>query len=162
DIRADDRVFETIGLSDELSGIHIDSDQCFGLIDHDVTAGLQPDLRTQRFFDFRVQAVLLENRRVLQVKLHTIDESRLELAYKIQNGCELRLVIQTNSAVIRRELIAQCSLNQIEISMDHCRRRLLLALCTNIRPEISQKTDVLNELLFAAPFCCRANDETAR
>ena len=140
-----DRVFEPIRFPDKFAGIHIDGNQRFGLIDHDVSAGLQPDFRPQRLVDFRIQSVLLEYRRVLQMQLHAIDQCRLELVDEVENRRKLLLVVDSDGREILRQLIAKHALHQIQIAMDQCRRGFLFGLRADVRPEISEKPNVLNE-----------------
>ena len=41
-------VSSSVVLADEAAGVDVDRDQRLGLVDHDVAAGRQPDLRAQR------------------------------------------------------------------------------------------------------------------
>ena len=60
DVGFDNGVFQACRLAYVLAGVDVNRHQCFGLIDDDVAAALQPDFRLERFVDFVVQAELLE------------------------------------------------------------------------------------------------------
>ena len=65
DVGAHNRIFEPVGLPDELARVYIDGDQCFGLIDDNIATRFEPHLRSQCFLDLGIQSVLFKNRRVL-------------------------------------------------------------------------------------------------
>jgi len=61
EVGLDDGVFEARGaLADEFAGIDVDAHECFGVIDDDVAAGLEPDFGAQRFVEFVLDAKLFE------------------------------------------------------------------------------------------------------
>ena len=64
DVGLDDGVFQAVGLADVLAGVDVDGDQRLGLVDDDVAAGLQPDLRAQGLFELLRDAELIEDRLV--------------------------------------------------------------------------------------------------
>ena len=66
EVGPDDGVFEAVrAAADVLSGVDVDGDQRFGVVDDDVAAGFQPDFRAQAFVDFLLDAELLEDRAFL-------------------------------------------------------------------------------------------------
>src|SRR5207249_4837071 len=109
---------QTIGFADVLSCVDINRYQRFSLIDHDVTAGFQPDFRTKGLVDLEIESVLLKNGRVLEVQFDAIHQSRLKLVHEIQHRGELGFVIEPDGPEVGRELIAQHSLNEVEIAMN--------------------------------------------
>ena len=64
EVRLQDRVLEAV-LPDELPGVDVDGDERLGLVDDDVPARLEPDLRLQGVLDLGLDAVLLEEGRRL-------------------------------------------------------------------------------------------------
>ena len=160
DVRADDRILEPIRLADEFTRIDVDRDQCLGLIDHDIATRLQPHFRPERLVDLRVQSIFFKDRCVLQMQFHAVDQGRLELVHEVENGGELRFVIQADGPVIGRKLIAQKPLYQIQVAMNQRRRRLLFALPADVGPEVSKKTDILDKFFFTATFGRRTHDES--
>src|SRR4051794_6299366 len=96
------------------------------------------------------------------MKLDSIHQGRLKLADEIEDRRKLRLVVQTDGAVVRRQLIAEQPLHQVQIAMNECRRGLLFAFCSDVGPQISKETDILHEFFFAPPFGCSPDDEPAR
>ena len=90
-----------------------------------------------------------------------MDEGWLKLVHEFENGCELRFVIEANGPIILRELVAQQTLDQVQIAVNERRGGFLFALRTDVGPQVSQKSDVLNELFFAASFGRRTDNESA-
>ena len=66
----DDRVFQARrALAHEFPGVHVDGHQRFGMVDDDVSAGLQPYFGAQRLVQFMLDAELLEDRLLLGIQL---------------------------------------------------------------------------------------------
>src|SRR5207244_13454805 len=76
EVGLDDGVFEAVRAPDEFAGVDVNRDQRFGLIDDDVTAGLEPDARLDGFINLILNAVLFEDRRVFGVELDAAGEFR--------------------------------------------------------------------------------------
>src|SRR5262245_50005059 len=95
------------------------------------------------------------------MQFHAMNEGWLEFVDEIKHGRKFRLVIQPDRAEIRRQLVAQHPLDKVQVAMNQRRRGLLIAAGSNVRPQVSKKTEVLNELIFAATFGRCADDETA-
>src|SRR5450759_2334449 len=55
EVDREDGLFETV-LSDKFSGVDVDRDERFGGIDHEVSAGFEPDLRLERLFNLRLHS----------------------------------------------------------------------------------------------------------
>ena len=60
--------------------IHVDRYQCFGFVDHNVAATLQPNLPVKSVVDLFLHAVSLENRRRAVVKMDPIPRAPRNLA----------------------------------------------------------------------------------
>ena len=58
----DDRVFQAVRLADEFAGVDVDGHQRLGLVDHDIAARFQPDLRPQRLLQLGGDVELVEDR----------------------------------------------------------------------------------------------------
>ena len=82
----DDGVFEAIRFADILAGIDVDRHQRLGLVDDDVTAGFQPDLRAQRLLEFVGDAELVEDRIGSRVELHAAHQRGLEALSEAQHA----------------------------------------------------------------------------
>mgnify|MGYP003334277613 CR=1 FL=1 len=98
----------------------------FGLIDDDVPAGLEPDLRTERLVDFRLHAVVLEDRRLLRVELDAIVQLRREPIDEIDDPLILEFIVDPDRREIGRQLIAQDALNQIQVALPTQQHKLLI------------------------------------
>ncbi len=61
EVRFENRVLETF-LADEFAGIYIDDGHCFGLIDNDIAARLQPHPPSERARDVELYAECVEDR----------------------------------------------------------------------------------------------------
>ncbi len=100
-----------------MPGVDVDRYQRFGVVDHDVPARFQPNLRTQPLINLLLDAELLVNRRFLGVKLHAAHQRRLETAHEIDNLGVLLLRIHPNRRVVGADVIAQHALHQIQIAV---------------------------------------------
>ena len=65
-IRFRNRIFQA-SLANKFAGVHIDGNQGFGMVDHDVTAGFQPHFVLQRFFELAFNSEFFENRIIMSV-----------------------------------------------------------------------------------------------
>src|SRR5262249_18356253 len=74
EVGLDDGVFEAVRFPDEFAGVDVNRDQGFGLVDDDVPARLQPDARLDGLIDLGLDAVMLQDRRVLGVELYAVDQ----------------------------------------------------------------------------------------
>src|SRR5271156_5293142 len=126
-VRPDDGVFQPVrALADEFSGVDVNRHQRFGVIDHDVAAGLQPNFRAQALVNFLLDAELFEYWSFLGVQLHAAHQLRLEAAHEIHHLGVLLFSIHPDRAEIRRDVIAQNAFHQIQIAMQQGRRLALL------------------------------------
>src|SRR5205814_2062918 len=112
----DDGVFQAIGATDKLTGIHVNRDQGFGLIDHDVAAGSEPDARFDGLINLRLDAILFKNRRVFGVELDAPHELWREAVDEINDALILEFIIHADRGEIGRKLIAQDALHQIKVT----------------------------------------------
>src|SRR5580698_2906485 len=158
----DDGVFQTIRPSDVLAGVDIHSHQRFGLVDHDVTARLQPDFGPQGFFKLRGDIEGIEDGLGPRVQLHPSYQARLETLHESQDAFIQLFVVYPNSFEILGELIAQRALDDIQIVMQQKRSRPLFSLLPDIQPKIEKEGHVGREIFFALALARRAHDETAR
>src|SRR2546427_546723 len=95
-IRLEDGVFQTVRLPDVFPRIDVNRHQRFRLVDDDVAARLQPDFRLQRFLDLRLDAKLIEQRRVAGVELDVPGQRRLAAVDEIKRALVFRLVVHAH------------------------------------------------------------------
>ena len=146
----DDRVFEPVRFADELAGVDIDRHQRFGLVDDDIAARFQPDLRAQRLFEFGGDVERVEDRRGPRVQLYAADQRRLEALHEAQNALVDVFVIHPDGLERCRQLVAENALHDVQIVMQQRRRGLLLRLLADIQPEVVEKLHVGRDLFFAS------------
>ena len=75
EIRLDNRVFEVL-FPDKFAGIHVNRHQRLGAVNHQIAAGLEPHFALQRFFQFRFDAVMVENRNILDKQADPVNQMR--------------------------------------------------------------------------------------
>ena len=161
-VRAGDRVFETRGAApDEFAGVHVDRHQRFGLIDHQITAGFQPDARLNRFINLDLHSKCFQDWLVARVELDALDQARLHPIHKLDDALVLVFRIDANGGEVFRELIAQNSLHQIQITMDQRRRLSLLGVFANVLPRAQQIASIGAQISLGGADPGRADDKTA-
>ena len=96
------------------------------MVDDDVAAGFEPHFRAQAFVDFLLDAELFEDRRFLGVELHAADQLRLKAAHEVDDLGEFLFGVHPDGAEVRRDVIAQNALDEIQIAMEQ--RRELCAV----------------------------------
>jgi hypothetical protein len=160
-IDLDDGVFETIGFAYIFAGVDIDRHQRLGLVDHDVSARLQPHFRPQGLLDFGRNTELVEDWIGPCVQLHAPHQRRLEPFHETENAREQLFVIHPNGFERSRELISKNPLDQIEIVMQQHGSRLLLGLLAHVEPEVVEEMHVAFQLFFALVLGRGTANETA-
>ena len=157
----DDGVFEARGLSDILSGIDVDGDQRFGLVDDDVAATLQPDFRFERLVNFFLQAELFEERRFFRVELDAAHQRGLETIGEAENALVFLLGVDPDGGEVGRDLVAQDTLDDVQVVVDQGRSFRFFGTSLDFVPEILQEADVGAEVFFGGAGSGGAHDETA-
>src|SRR5580704_11462584 len=101
DVGLDDGVFKARrALAYKFAGVDVDGDERFGMVDDDVAAGLQPDLRAQGFVELVLDAELFEDWGFLGVELDAVDEFGLKAAYELDDLAVLLFVVDPDGAEI--------------------------------------------------------------
>ena len=117
EVRPEHRLLEVL-LADVLARVHVDGDERLGLVDDDVAARLEPDLRLQRLGDLRLDAELVEDRLVAAVEADARDELRLDLVEELDDALVLVDRVDPDALELRREHVADRAQDEIEIVMD--------------------------------------------
>ena len=142
-VGAHDGVFQPVRpFAHEFPGVHVNRHQRLGVIDHDVPPGFQPDLRPQALVDFLLNPEFLEHRSVFGVQLHPPDQLRLKPAHEVHDLGVFLFGVHPDRAKIRRDVIAQNALHQIQIAMHQRRRFLLIRPRLDLRPGPRQEFHV--------------------
>src|SRR5579871_3822742 len=159
EVRLDDRVFEPRRLANVLARVDVDGHQRLGLVDDNRSTRLEPYLAAKRLVDLFRDAELLEERRLLGVKLHAANQRRLEALQEAQHALILALAVDPDRREVIRNLIAKDTLDKIEIVIDQRRRLRRLRPLLDIGPKVQQEAQVAAQLLFAGSRGRSANDE---
>ena len=72
-----------IMLAGRASGVHVDCNQRFRLVDNDIAAGFQRNLRREHRIELRFNSKFGENRRRFAVRLHILRMARHEHAHEV-------------------------------------------------------------------------------
>src|SRR5438094_9125331 len=109
------------------------------MVDDDVAAGFEPNLGSQRFVEFVLDAELFKNRLLLRVEFHAADELRLEAADEFRDLGEFFFVVDPDRGEIVADVIAQNAFNEIQITMQNRRRLALVAPVFDLIPGLAEK-----------------------
>src|ERR1700728_2063112 len=157
----DDRIFQPRSLAHILAGVDVDGYQRFGLVDHDVSAALQPHFRLECLVHLFFQAELFEQRRLFRIELHAFHESRLEAVEEAQNALVFRLGIHPDHGEVGSDLIAENALDHIEIVINQRRRLGSFGTRLDVVPQTFQEANIGAQLFFRRILSGGANDEAA-
>src|SRR5439155_23268415 len=104
---------------------------------------------------------LFEIRLVGSIELHAFDQLRLHAIHELDYSRVLDFVVDANSGELFGHLIAQDSLNQIEVSMGKRRSLDALGLLSDIGPGAQEVAYVIRKLLLGSTGASRTRDEAA-
>src|SRR5882672_2224366 len=158
-VRFHDGVLEPSRLADIFAGVDINRHQSFRLVDDDITAALEPHFRLESFVHFLLQAKLLEERNVFGIELDALHQRRLEPLREPQHTLVFRFVVDPNLRKVRRNLIAEHSLNHIQVVIDQRWRFRALRAALDLMPQALQEANVRAEFIFRRTArCCSYNE----
>src|SRR5262249_55768018 len=155
-------VFQAIGFAHEFSGVDVNRDQRFGLINDDVAARFQPYTWFDGFVDLSLNAVMFQDRGLFRIELDAIDQLRCEAIDEIYDAFVFEFVINTDGAEIRRELVTQYSLHQIEIAMNNGRGFCAVGTAANVSPGAQKIQHIFAQFVGRTSTGRSADDEPAR
>src|ERR1700733_4618647 len=160
-VRFYDRVFQSRSLANVLASIDVDRNQRFRLVDHDVAAALEPHLRLERLVHLFGKAKLFEQRRFLGVKLDALHHPRLKAVEEAQNPLVLGFRIDPDHIEVGSDLVAQHTLDHVEIVIDKGRRLRGLSAVLDVLPQAFQESNIGTKFFFGRPLRSRADDNPA-
>ena len=162
-IGAGDRVLETgVAFADEFAGIDVDRDEGLGLIDDEIAAGFEPNSRLESLVDLFLDAERLEDRFVAGVELDAIDHPRGHAVHELDGAKIFFLTIDADRREIVRKLIAEKTLHEIEILMDHRGRAFFLRAFLGVHPCADKEFGIVFEVFLRDSNARRADDKAAR
>src|SRR5579859_4383536 len=110
----DDGVLEARGtLANKFSGVDVNGDEGFGVVDDDVAAGLEPDLGAQSLVEFVLNAELFEDGRFLGVELDLVDELGLETGDEFDDLAVFLFVINPDAGEVVGDVVAEDALDEV-------------------------------------------------
>src|SRR6185437_8798615 len=111
--RLDDGVFQARRFANVLARVYVNCDQGFSLVDHDVSAALEPDFRLERLVEFVLESELLEQWSFFGIELDSPDQRWLKAVGKAQNALVFLLGIYPDCRKIRRHLVTQNAFDHV-------------------------------------------------
>src|SRR5271165_406353 len=162
DVGFHDGVFQPLRLAHVLAGVDVDRHQRFGLVDHDVSAALQPHLGLERVVDLVLDAEVLIQRSGFRVELDTADQRRLEALREAHDALVLLFGVHPDLREVGVHLVAQYALHQIEVVVNQRRRLAVLGPVLDFRPEVLKEPNVGAKFVFLNVGRGRADDEPSQ
>ena len=154
------RSFLDVGTPRGTSGVDVDGDQCFGMVNHDSAARGQRNLATEGRFDLVLNLEAREKRHVIAVAFHARHISRHDVAHEL-----LRLLVDVvgvdeDLADVGLEIVAYGANDQTAFLIDE--ERSLLAACSALygAPQLHQVVEVPLKFFGTAADPGRTCDQT--
>ena len=97
------------------AGVHVDGDQRFGFVDHDVTPAFQPDLTMKRVIDLFLHAKRFEDGRSSIVKLKPVPRAPRNLTDPLVDPVERGPIVANHFINLVGQKIAHRPVHQIRL-----------------------------------------------
>src|SRR5438552_230341 len=156
-----DRLFQTVPAPHELPGVDVDTYEGFCLVDNDIAAALQPDLGLQQLLGLSRDPIFVEDVGVLCKELHPVHEIRIDFVHKLDNSLVFRLFVHTDRRELKRELIPQKPLHEVQLRMNQRRPRRLFRPSPNVLPKLNQIVQIVGQVLFGVLLRGRPDDDSS-
>ncbi|MNM69579.1 hypothetical protein D3C81_811770 [compost metagenome] len=150
--------FFQVALADEGTGVHIDGGHRLGLVDHQITTGLERHLLVQRTDDFILHAKHVEDRAVAGVQLQLLVQHRHVLG---DEGLELEeglLGVHLHLVHVLADQVAHRTQRQAQVFIDDAARRRFTAPALDHVPHARQIGDVFRQRFGRLAFGVGAHD----
>src|SRR5205085_5143671 len=128
------------------AGVHVDGDQRFGFVDHNVTAAFQPHLAMERVIDLFLDPERLEDRRRPVVKLDPVPGPARNLAHHRIHPIDGAPVVAHHFVNFLGQKITHGALDQIRFFKNAARRRLIFDQLFDTAPLLDQHAEIPNEI----------------
>ncbi len=151
-----------VPLADVLACIDVDGDQGFRMVDHDVTAGLEPHAPPQRLVDLLLDPCRLEDGRGLLPELDAGGQLRHERLGKAQTLLIGGERVDEELVHIGREEVAHHAESQVHLLVEKGGRAGGLEAALHLAPQPGEKLNVRFKLGGVLALGDRPHDEAAR
>src|SRR5205823_6407710 len=160
EVGAEDGLLE-IAMTHIGAGVHVDGGHRFGLVDHQVAAGLQRHLAIERLGDLLLDAVEVEYQPRAGVQFDERRRPGHEGGGELLHTLVLARRIDQHAAHAAAELIAQHPQAQRQVLVYHRAGRHLAGTRAHVIPQLGEIGHDLAPGLGSGPLRCRAHDVTA-
>jgi len=137
-----ERGFLDIGTLGRATRIHVDGDQCFGVVDDDGATGRQVNLTGKGGFDLVFDLEAREQGYVVTIAFDAIDVARHDRAHEGAGLLVDFVSVDQNLADIRLEVIADGANDQAAFKIDQESTALLLGGAIDGGPQLQQVVQV--------------------
>ena len=141
------------------AGIHINRDQGFSLVNHNIAAAPQPDLPMKSVVDLLLHAVTFENRRCAVIKMNSVPRSPRNLADHFVHPVNRLAIIADDFIDFFSEKVTHSPFNQIGLLKNSARRRTVTNQLLYFRPLIEEEAQIPNKVSCALSFSNSADDD---
>src|SRR5215472_207666 len=106
-----------------------------------------------------LDAELFEDRRFLGVQLHATNQLGLEAADELNDFAVFLFTVDPNGGEIVTHVIAEDTLDEVQVAVEKSRRLAFLALLLDFGPGLAQELDIGANLLVGCAASRSANDK---
>ena len=143
--------------------IHVNGNQRFGFINHEITAALQMHFTTESLFHLRFHAIVVKNRQMALVQLNHTARTTRNASCHFTNAIKGFSIINNDAINVFRQPIAHHAFHQIGFGIDASRRVKRLNIALQLSPNIEDITQIATESTLIRTRTHRAhNDAHAR
>src|SRR5438105_3483237 len=147
--------------ADEPAGVHVDDAERLRVLEDEVAPGGQVDAARERRADLGVDAVQLEEGRLLLVAHHPLGHVRRGFLEIPDDPLVGAVVVDERALEVAREEIARDAERQLGLLVDQLRRLGLLRACVDRPPQALQEDEVALDVLGGRALGGGADDEAA-
>src|SRR5581483_2443709 len=141
------------------SRVNVDSHECFCLIDHDITAALEPDLSMESVIDLFLHTIRLENRHGAVVMVHSTSRTTGNLPHHFDHPLRCRAIIANDFVDFLCEKITHGAADQIRFLEQAARGWLLANQSLDLSPLIEKETEIPHKIPRPLAFTYSADDD---
>ena len=144
------------------AGVDVNRDQRLRLLDDDVTTGRQVHAAIEEVPDLRFDFVLVEQRRVAAVQLHSLLEVRAHLVEVGQDLVMQLLGVHRQVVHLGAEQVADDAARQAGFALHHGRRAHEGGLLLDLLPQLEERIQLALEVILRQLFAHGPHDHAAR